>query len=76
MNRFALAIQEILKSYGIAPNKFGQKNDLWSKFSPYMQELMLPLLSSRYTISLQSNVVLTHPICTSNLGATFTDWVD
>lgn len=76
MNRYALAIQEILKVYGVSPEQTAPNRAIWNNFPEDMKELMLPLLSSRYTISVTSDEkVATHPIYGSNLGSSFRDWL-
>lgn len=76
MNRVALAIQEILKVYGVSPESTARKFELWNNFSENMKELMLPLLSSRYTVATCNDTpITTHPIYGSNLGSPFKDWV-
>lgn len=76
MNRYALAIQEILKVYEVSPEQNAQKSNLWNNFSDNMKELMLPLLSSRYTVAISSDKnISNHPIYGTNLGSSFKDWL-
>ncbi|CAH1116639.1 unnamed protein product [Phaedon cochleariae] len=76
MDRYALAIQEILKGYEISPDNSSSRFDLWNQFPETQKEVMLPLLSSRYMIAhsvLPSN--LPTPIYGSNSGASFHSWL-
>lgn len=76
MNRYALAIQEILKVYGVSPEENAPNSELWKSFPDNIKELMLPLLSSRYTICVTSDKNVTvHPIYGSNFGSSFKDWL-
>lgn len=73
MDRYSLAIQEILKAYGISP---ASNCRLWNEFPETQKEVMLPLLSSRYMIAQQviaSNLPI--PIYGSNSGASFHSWL-
>lgn len=73
MDRYSLAIQELLKLYGISPDN---NSDLWNEFPDSQREVMRPLLSSRYMIAqsvLASN--LPTPIYGSNSGASFQSWL-
>lgn len=72
MDRYSFAIQETLKFYEIAPDK--SKNHLWNSLPESQKELLVPLLSSMYTMlppSTNNNVC---PIYGSPLGATFQLW--
>ncbi|KAG5868652.1 hypothetical protein JTB14_031712 [Gonioctena quinquepunctata] len=76
MDRYALAIQEILKEYEISPDPNSAKISLWNDFPDAQKEVMLPLLSSRYMIAypvLASN--LPTPIYGTNSGASFQLWL-
>lgn len=76
MNRHALAIQEILKVYEVSPDENALNHDIWKNFPDNIKELMLPLLSSRYTIADTSDKIITcHPIYGSNLVSSFRDWL-
>lgn len=76
MNRYALAIQELLKAYDVSPEETAAKHNLWLSVPQTMQELMLPLLSSRYTMAIQSSDIISeYPIHGSHSGITFTDWI-
>lgn len=73
MDRYSLAIQEMLKLYGISPDN---NTAVWNEFPESQREVMLPLLSSRYMIAqpvLASN--LPTPIYGSNFGASFQSWL-
>lgn len=73
MDRYSLAIQDILKLYGISP---ANNSALWNEFPESQKEVMLPLLSSRYMIAqpvLASNFPT--PIYGSNSGASFQSWL-
>ncbi|XP_044758902.1 serine/threonine-protein kinase atr [Coccinella septempunctata] len=76
MDRTALAIQEILKTYHISPDEKSSKHSIWKQFTESQQELMKPLLSSRYISALNSlSFDFTIPIFGSNLGSTFETWL-
>lgn len=72
IDRYSLAIQEILKLHGISPGN----SILWEEFPETQREVMLPLLSSRYMIA-QPNLAsnLPTPIYGSNSGASFQSWL-
>ncbi|KAJ8944483.1 hypothetical protein NQ314_009467 [Rhamnusium bicolor] len=76
MDRYALAIQEILRDHEISPNQSSSKNYLWHQFPESQREVMLPLLSSRYMIAqpVSANNFPT-PIYGSNIGASFQSWL-
>ncbi|CAH0564186.1 unnamed protein product [Brassicogethes aeneus] len=76
MDRFALAIQEILKSYEISPEENSAKSRLWRQFPESQQELMLPLLSSRYMMAPSEDPNFTYPIYGSNVGMSFDSWLN
>lgn len=76
MDRIALAIQETLKVYCISPDPNSSKQYLWKQFPEAQQELMRPLLSSRYTMAqstLHNNNIT--PIYGSSMGSTFQLWI-
>lgn len=76
MDRYALAIQEILKYYNISFEPSSTKYCLWQQFPESHREVMLPLLSSRYMIA--QPIVINNfpvPIYGSNLGASFQSWL-
>ncbi|KAJ8938742.1 hypothetical protein NQ318_016037 [Aromia moschata] len=54
MDRYALAIQEILKDHEISPEQSSSKNYLWQRFQQSQREVMMPLLS--WTCSLISSL--------------------
>nr|CAI5838056.1 unnamed protein product [Callosobruchus analis] len=76
MDRYALAIQEILKEYEISPEGHSSRKYLWDEFSDTHKEVMLPLLSSRYVVSqpvLANNFPT--PVYGSHLGTSFHSWL-
>ncbi|XP_018574027.1 serine/threonine-protein kinase ATR-like, partial [Anoplophora glabripennis] len=76
MDRYALAIQEILKDYDISSDQSSSKYYLWEQFPESHKEVMLPLLSSRYMIAqpiVNNNFPV--PIYGSNVGASFQSWL-
>ncbi|XP_023017943.2 serine/threonine-protein kinase atr isoform X2 [Leptinotarsa decemlineata] len=76
LDRYALAIQEMLRAYEISPDTSSKKFSLWEDFPDSQKEIILPLLSSRYMIShciLPTN--LPSPIYGSNSGASFQSWL-
>lgn len=76
MDRTALAIQEILKTYHISPDERSSKHSIWKQFSEAQQELMKPLLSSRYISALNSlSFDYTLPIFGSSMGTSFQSWL-
>ncbi|KAK4874516.1 hypothetical protein RN001_013876 [Aquatica leii] len=75
VDRFALAIQEILKVYGISSDPNSPRHNLWTEFSESQQELMLPLLSSRYTMVQPIEKICAVPIYGSKHGSSFNTWV-
>lgn len=76
MDRFSLAIQETLKSYGISSNENSTRNDLWKSFTDAQQELMNPLLSSRYTMVQTVESVSQYPIYGSSVGNSLQVWIN
>lgn len=75
MDRFALAIQEILKTYKISPEKTSSGHRLWNTLSEAQKQLMLPLLSSKYTITQPLEHVNISPIYGSRFGLTYESWL-
>lgn len=75
MDKFALAIQEILKVHEISPDVNSSKHDLWIKFSESQRELMLPLLSSRYTMAQSVESITLSPIYGSQYGTSYASWI-
>lgn len=57
-NSFSLAIQEILKTFHIAPQ---EKNQIWKMFTPEEQHFMTPFLTSRYNLP-SDDTKIPHPI--------------
>ncbi|KRT79873.1 hypothetical protein AMK59_8162 [Oryctes borbonicus] len=74
MDRFALAIQETLKIYGIGPETSSPKHSIWKQFPQAHKELMVPFLSSRYTIGQTPEPMQASPIFGSTVGNTFQTW--
>ncbi|XP_077556323.1 ATR serine/threonine kinase meiotic 41 [Haemaphysalis longicornis] len=68
------AIQEILKIYKCNDQKSPLGQNLWSNFSPEMQEFFTPMLSSRYVLS-NTPVDYPHPLFGSTYGQNFRDWL-
>lgn len=75
MDRFGVAIQEILKHYSISSDENSSRNDLWKQFPESQQELMLPLLTSRYIVSNLEEMTFPNPIFGSSQGAEFQTWL-
>ncbi|KYB25791.1 Serine/threonine-protein kinase ATR-like Protein [Tribolium castaneum] len=75
MDRFAVAIQEILKNHDISSDESSARNDLWKQFPESQQELMLPLLTSRYIVSEMQEMDFPSPIYGSPEGSTFQTWL-
>lgn len=75
MDRFALAIQETLRIYDISPDRNSARNNLWVSFPTLLQELMLPLLSSRYTMVQSNETINISPIYKSSIGGSFQSWL-
>lgn len=75
VDRYALAIQELLKVHKISPDANSAKNYLWHQFPELQRQLMLPLLSSRYTIAQPVETVFPAPIYGSNMGTSFQSWI-
>ncbi|KAL3272429.1 hypothetical protein HHI36_013911 [Cryptolaemus montrouzieri] len=76
MDRTALAIQEILRTYKISPDKNSVKHSIWEQLTECQQELMTPLLSSRY-ISARNSLIFESavPIYGSTSGSSFQQWL-
>lgn len=75
MDRFALAIQEILKTQAISPEANSPKHHIWAKLPDAQKELMLPLLSSCYTMVQSIESIPVSPIYGSKFGTTFQNWI-
>lgn len=75
LDRYSLAIQEILKLYGVSPDERSARNHIWKQFADTQQELMLPLLSSRYTVAQPTDSNFSSPIYGSANGTSFHSWV-
>lgn len=74
MDRFALAIQETLKTYGVGPEASTPKHKIWKQFPQTHKELMVPFLSSRYTMGQVLEPVQVSPIYGSKMGGSFQAW--
>ncbi|GJQ85421.1 hypothetical protein Trydic_g23851 [Trypoxylus dichotomus] len=74
MDRFALAIQETLKIYGIGPDTSAPKHCIWKQFSQTHKELMVPFLSSRYTMGQIQEPIQYSAIFGSAVGNSFQAW--
>ncbi|XP_044272747.1 serine/threonine-protein kinase ATR-like [Tribolium madens] len=75
LDRFAVAIQEILKNYEISSDASSARNDLWKQFPESQQELMLPLLTSRYIVSQMQEIDFPSPIYGSVEGSSSQTWL-
>ncbi|KAL1512933.1 hypothetical protein ABEB36_002432 [Hypothenemus hampei] len=73
-DRVALAIQEILKTYEIAPDESSSRHFMWTKFSEAQREVMMPLLSSKY-ICVEKFLGYSCPVYGSSDGSTFQAWL-
>ncbi|XP_064619014.1 serine/threonine-protein kinase ATR-like [Lineus longissimus] len=73
----ALAIQELLQIYEVSSTEEGSPGSrLWNRFPEHVQEILSPLLMSRYILSTTSDwSTLPHPIYHSKKGNNFNDWV-
>ncbi|XP_041978766.1 serine/threonine-protein kinase ATR [Aricia agestis] len=72
MDCYALTIQEILKIYDISPS--GSKKEVWESFPENMHQIMIPLLSSRYTLAYPFQPKKAHPLFGSVYATTFLEW--
>ncbi|XP_048511999.1 serine/threonine-protein kinase ATR isoform X2 [Athalia rosae] len=73
MGCFALAIQEILKTYSISPD--GDNREYWEQFPNTVQQMIHPFLSSHYKITaIKDDNEYPHPIYGSEEGSTFDKW--
>ncbi|KAK5640945.1 hypothetical protein RI129_009492 [Pyrocoelia pectoralis] len=75
MDRFALAIQETLKFYKVSPDVNSSRYKLWMDFPDSQKELMLPMLSSRYTLLQPVEKIPVSPIYGSKYGSTYDLWI-
>nr|CAD7426912.1 unnamed protein product [Timema monikensis] len=73
MDAFSLAIQELLKAFKIAPSGKSAKKHLWDSFPENVQEVMKPLLTSKYKISV-SRTSIPHPVYGSSFGRSLCEW--
>ncbi|XP_063235756.1 LOW QUALITY PROTEIN: serine/threonine-protein kinase ATR [Bacillus rossius redtenbacheri] len=74
LDGFSLAIQELLKAYSISPNAKASKRHLWDSFPDFMKEIMSPLLTSSYKITVNRVSTYVHPVYGSRYGKSLTDW--
>ncbi|XP_046746064.1 serine/threonine-protein kinase ATR isoform X2 [Diprion similis] len=73
MGCFALAIQEILKTYSISPD--GTNRHCWKQFPNTIQQMIHPFLNSHYKITtIKDGNEYPHPIYGSEEGSTFNKW--
>lgn len=75
LDRYSLAIQEILKVYSVSPNENLSGYYIWRKFNEAQQELMRPMLYSKYLNVQSTNFNLSTPIYGSNIGTSFHSWI-
>ncbi|KAL4227217.1 hypothetical protein ACF0H5_012662 [Mactra antiquata] len=73
----AFALQELLSIYNISETEEdGQSKKLWNEFPEHIQEILIPLLSSKYILATDHNWSnLQKPIYGTKKGNTFKDWV-
>ncbi|XP_033108232.1 serine/threonine-protein kinase ATR-like isoform X2 [Anneissia japonica] len=73
----AYAIQELLQIYNCHESKIDNPGGkLWKMFPEHIQEILLPLLHTKYVPSRQSTwASLTKPIYRSRRGKTYKEWV-
>lgn len=69
------AIQEVLKIYKCNEAKSTAGRNLWKSFSPEVQEIFTPMLSSRYIMSNSSSVEYPHPLFGTTYAQNFRDWL-
>lgn len=74
MDRYAVAMQELLKIYEISPDNSSSRHRVWMQFPENLQELMMPYLSSRYTI-LPDETVAVSPVFGSQFGSNYKSWI-
>ncbi|XP_059175094.1 serine/threonine-protein kinase ATR-like isoform X2 [Physella acuta] len=67
----AFALQELLNIYKIHQSG---TNKLWTSFTEDMQEILIPLLSSKYKLDIRS-INYPRPIYGSEKGKNFKDWI-
>nr|XP_037273743.1 serine/threonine-protein kinase ATR-like [Rhipicephalus microplus] len=69
------AIQEVLKIYNCNEIKSTLGRNLWKSFSPEVQEIFTPMLSSRYIMSNSASVEYPHPLFGTSYAQNFRDWL-
>ncbi|XP_075536838.1 ATR serine/threonine kinase meiotic 41 [Dermacentor variabilis] len=69
------AIQETLKIYKCSEAKSTLGRNLWKSFSPEVQEIFTPMLSSRYIMSNSGSVEYPHPLFGTSYAQNFRDWL-
>lgn len=74
MDCFALSIQEILKLYHVTPTTTPQST-IWNSFPENQQQIMQPLLTSRYNIAFQTEKPTQHPLYLAAENLQFTRWI-
>ncbi|XP_058804986.1 serine/threonine-protein kinase ATR-like [Phymastichus coffea] len=73
MDCFSLAIQEILKAYGISPG--GRNCKIWNELPSKIKHMIFPLLSSHYrNMTVDNEIPISSPIYGSELGSSFEMW--
>nr|XP_022332154.1 serine/threonine-protein kinase ATR-like isoform X2 [Crassostrea virginica] len=76
----AYALQELLKIYHISEPSDGDapSGQLWGRFPEHVQQILVPLLSSKYIVSKKTDFSqLTKPIyCSSEKTQRFQDWAN
>ncbi|XP_049270134.1 uncharacterized protein LOC119385971 [Rhipicephalus sanguineus] len=69
------AIQEVLKIYKCNETKSTLGRNLWKSFTPEVQEIFTPMLSSRYIMSSSDSVEYPHPLFGTVYAQNFRDWL-
>ncbi|KAK8760866.1 hypothetical protein V5799_027868 [Amblyomma americanum] len=69
------AIQEVLKIYKCNETRSTLGRNLWKSFSPEVQEIFTPMLSSRYIMSNSGSAEYPHPLFGTNYAQNFRDWL-
>ncbi|KAK3922870.1 Serine/threonine-protein kinase ATR [Frankliniella fusca] len=75
LDSFAVAIQELLRSYNISSQPSHSKKNLWNSFPTNIQQVMAPLeKSSYYMTTLDSDFVWPHPLFGTRYASSLTNW--